>query len=93
MKLIMHEEIPYFSYEMRKGKLLSQIMKVKWKVFEKNLSIPSTENAWFFLNENILMQDQMVNSKNKRWLALSTQDVLIVMKTKQPVQISVWSGH
>ena len=45
----------------------------------------------FFSDEKIFGQDQMVNSQNNSWLALSSQDVLILMKTKH--HHGIWGGH
>ena len=45
---------------------------------------------WFVSDENNSCQDQIMNSQGNRWLALSPQDVPIVMKTKHLVLIMVF---
>ena len=44
----------------------------------------------FFSDDKNFYQDQMVNSQNNHWLALSPQDVLVLMETKHPVHIMVF---
>ena len=80
IELVVHEDNLYFSYKMRKRKFLSEDRATK--LFNK-LKHPPTEYAYLFLfvslSQKNFCQDQMVNSQNNRWLALSP---LIVIKTK-----------
>ena len=92
IRQVMHEDIWYFSYKIRNGQFLSQAMKEKRKdhtakllnklkySFEPNM-------LWFFPVEKNFCQDQIVNSQYNYWLTLFPQNVLILMKTKQPVHI------
>ena len=77
--LIRHEGIRYFSYKMRQGQLLSQVTKNKRKIRGTKLC--------FFLDEQNCCQDQMVNPENNHRLALSTQGVPKLMKTKHSVHM------
>ena len=44
----------------------------------------------FFSDEKIFCQDQIVNLQNNCLLALSSQDILILIKTNHPVHIMVF---
>ena len=94
IRQVLHKNIWYFSSKMRKGKFLSHSMKDKRKdciaKLLNKLKHPLQLNMlWFFSDEKNFLQDQMVNSQNS-WLTLSSQDVLILMKDKQPVHIIVF---
>lgn len=90
-----HEDIRYFSYKMRKGQFLSQAMKDKRKAraakLLNKLKHPLLPNMlWVFSDEKNFCQDQMVNTQNNRWLAVSPKDVPRVMKNKYPANIMVF---
>ena len=51
---------------------------------------PQPTVHWFFSDENSFCQDQMESSQNMHCLALSPQEVRILMKTKLPVHIMVF---
>ena len=93
--LIVHEDFRYFSYKTIKSWFLSQAMKNKrkdnaTKLFSK-LSDPFQLNMlWFFSDENNICQDQVLNTQNNCWLALSPHGVLTVMKTKHPIHIMMF---
>ena len=95
IRQVVHENIRYFSYKMRRDQFLSQAMKDKRKdcaikVLNK-LKHPLQPNTlWFFSDEKCFCQNRMVNSQNDRWFALYPQDVPILMKTKHPVHIMVF---
>ena len=59
------------------------------KLFKKLKHPLQLKILWFFSDEKNFCQDQMVNSQNNCWFAPSPQNVLIVMKSKQPVHIMV----
>ena len=79
---VVHKDIRYLPRKMRKGKVLSQTMKVKKKECAANSSISSKQKYF--------CQHQMVRSKNNCWLALFPKDVAKIMKTKLPVHIMVF---
>ena len=64
--------------------------KTALQSFSRNSSI--SEHIWFFLDEKNFCQDQMVCSQNNHWLTLFPQDVLILMKIKNPVHIMLFGG-
>ena len=45
---------------------------------------------WFFLEEKDICKDQIMNSQNNFWLALSPHDVLMLRITKHQVHIMVF---
>ena len=91
IKVVVHEDIWYFLYKMRKGQFLSQVMKEKRKdcmakllnQFKHHLQ---PNMLCFFSDEKNFYQDQ-VDTLNHCCLVQSLQDVLIKMKTKYPVYI------
>lgn len=95
VRQVVHEDIRYFSYKMRKGQFLSQKMQEKRlkhaKKLLNKLKHPLKPNMlWFFSDEKNFCQDQKINSQNNRWLAVSPKDVPRVMQTKFPVTIMVF---
>ena len=95
IRLVVHENIKHFSYKMRKGQFLSQDMKDERKDHDakliNKLKHPLRPNILcFFSDEKNVCQDQMVNPQDNCWLALSPQDVQIVMKSKYPVNIMMF---
>ena len=82
------------SYKIRKSQFLSQDMKDKRKdraakLFNK-LKHPLQTKMLFFSDEKNFYQVQIVNSQNCNWLALSPQDLLILMKTKHLIHIMMF---
>ena len=80
---------------MRKEQFLSQAMKDKRKdraakLFNKLKHPPKQNMPWYFSDEKNCCWSLIVNSQNNHWLALSPQDVPIVMKSKHPVHIMVF---
>ena len=80
---------------MKKGKLLSQAMNEKCKdcpakLYNKLKHPLQPKMLCFFSDEKKLYQDLMVNSHSNRWLALSSQNVSVMMKTKHPVHIMMF---
>ena len=62
----------------------------KAKQLLSRLKHPRHNNpAIFFSDENFFNQDQKVNRKNDRWLALDRSQVPIVMSTKLPTHVMV----
>ena len=91
IRWVVHEDIQYFSYKMRKDNCLSQAMKNKRKELtakplNKLKHSIEPNMLWFFSSEKNFCKDQIVNSQNNCWLALSPQDVQI-LKTKYSVHI------
>ena len=84
---VMHVDIWYFSYKMRKEQFLSQAMTDKrkhhtTKFFNKCKHPLQSDMLWFFSDEKNFCQDEIVNSQNNHCLAQFPQDVPIVVKTK-----------
>ena len=86
-RLVAYENICYFSY-----RLWTKMRKRSCrKAFQQTQAPLTTEHALvFFQMRKIFCQVQMLNSQNNCWLALSPQDGLIMMKTKNPVHIMVF---
>ena len=85
----MHEDIQYFSYKMKGEPIFitgyeRQEAKACCKAFLQIQVFPAIEHTLF------LSEDQITNSQNNHWFALSPQDVPIVMKSKHPVHIKVF---
>ena len=59
------------------------------KIFNKFKHLLQLNIPCFFWDKKTFHQDQMVNSQNNYWFALSPQNVPIVMKIKHPVHIMV----
>ena len=81
---IMYKDIRYFSYKKKKGQFWSQVIYNKrkrppCKAFKQTQASPPTKYTLLFF--------RWVNSQNNHWLALSSQNVPILMKTKQPFHI------
>lgn len=90
----LNEDLRYKSYKMRTGQLLTENTKekrvVKSKKLLDKLKHPQEQKLlWFFSDEKNFCQDQAHNKQNNRWLALSPEDVPVVMKTKFPAHIMV----
>ena len=67
IRQLVHEDIRYFSYKIKKGQFLSQAMKDKrkdsaLKFFNKLKHILQPNIPWFFSDEKIFCPDQMMNS-------------------------------
>ena len=60
------------------------------KLFNKLKHLLQLNILCFFSDEKNVCQDQIVNSQNNCWLALSPQDIPKVMKSKYPVQIMMF---
>ena len=75
---------------LRNCQFLSQVMNDKTKDHTarllNKLNYPLQPNMLRFFSDE---KNQMVNSQNNCWLALSPQDVPILMKTKHPVHTMV----
>ena len=70
IRQVEHEDIQYFSYEMRKSKFLSPAMKYMIKdraaKLLNKLKHPLKPNMlWFFSDEKNFCRDQMVNSEKQ----------------------------
>ena len=48
IRQVVHEDIWYFSYKIRKGQFLSQAMKDKRKAFEQTQALPPVEHDLVF---------------------------------------------
>ena len=60
---IVHEDIQYFSFKMRKDRFLSQAVKDSIVKLFNNLKHPLQLNMpWFFSDDPKFYQDQMINS-------------------------------
>ena len=64
--------------------------KRKDRTFEETQASSQIEHALVFSDEKNFYSDQMINSQNNRWLYLTPQDLLILMKTKHWVHIIVF---
>ena len=80
------------SHKMGKSQFLSQAMKDKMKDHAglNKLELPIQPYLlWFFSDGKNFCQDK-INLQNNHWLALSQQDVLILMRNKHFVHIIVY---
>ena len=73
IRLVVHEDIHYISYKMRKEQFLSKTMQEK-KLMHTNKLIKlkhpmDADMLWFFSDEKNFCHDQ-INSQNNRWLAV-----------------------
>ena len=79
IRRVVHEDIGYFSYKMRKGQCLLKDRKDKKKdraeKLLNKLKYPFQPNMlYFFPNKKNFFEDQMVKSQNNLWLPLFPQD-------------------
>ena len=94
VRKIVKEDLRYKSYGLRKGQFMSEATKLrrleKAKKLLNRLKKPPTPNILiFFSDEKNFQQDQVVNSRNNRWLCDDPEEVPIVMKTKFPATVMV----
>jgi hypothetical protein len=83
---VVHEDLRYKSYVMRKGQFLSDKTKetrlIRSKRLLNRLKNPAEEDAiWFFSDEKNFDQDQKFNRQNDRWLCKDRAEVPKVMHT------------
>ena len=62
------------------------------KLLRKHKQLHQTNMFWFSSKKKNFCHNQMVNTQNKCWLALSLQDVAILIKAKHPILI-ISGGH
>ena len=91
---VVHENMGYKSYALKKGQFLSQKMKenrlLKSKLLLNKFKDPATQDlVWFFSDEKNFDQDQKVNRRNDRWLCEDSSEVPIVMLNKFPASVMV----
>ena len=67
-----------------------QEKKTCYKAFKQIQVSPLTKHASFFSDVKNFCQDQMMNTQNNHWFALSLQDALIMMKSKHPIHIMMF---
>ena len=89
------EDLRCKSYRMQTGQLLTQATKNKrllnsTKLINK-LKHPKESNMlWLFSDEKNFCQDQAHNRQNHRWIAMCSNNVPRVMKTKFPNKVMVF---
>lgn len=94
IRRVVHEDLRYTSYAMRRGQFMSEITKVnrltRAKRLLNKLKHPEEPGMiWFFSDEKNFVQDQKVNRKNDRWLCKTPDDVPTIMHTKFPASVMV----
>ena len=94
IRRVVHEDLRYKSYVMRRGQFLSERTRenrlTRAKRLLNKLKHPEEPGMlWFFSDEKIFVQDQKVNRKNDRWLCQSPDEVPTVMHTKFPASVMV----
>ena len=95
IRQVVHEDIWYFWYKIRKGQFLSKSMKDKRKdqaakLFNKFKHPLQLNILCISSDKKNFCQDLMVNKQNTCCLPLFSQNVPIVMKTKHPVHLIVF---
>ena len=87
MKLVLNEDLRYYSYKHRRGQLLTEkahenrLTKGK-KLLSKVKHPAEPQTIKFFSDEKNCCQDQKHNTQNNRWLAYSPKHTPRVMQTK-----------
>lgn len=94
VRKIVHEDLRYRSYVMRKGHFMTQQTKERRldkakKLLSKFKNSKEKSPLIFFSDEKNFQQDQVVNKQNNRWLCKNINEVPIIMKTKFPAAIMV----
>ena len=89
IRRVVHDDNLYFSSKMRDVQFLLQAMKYKRedrdvKILNKIKHTLRPNMFWFFSDEKYYRQDQ---EQNNRYIALSPQDLTIMIKTKRPKPI------
>lgn len=94
IRRVVHEDLRYKSYVMRRGQFMSDRTKVnrltRAKRLLNKLKHPEEPGLiWFFSDEKNFVQDQKVNRRNDRWLCKGPDEVSTVMHTKFPASVMV----
>ena len=94
IRRVVHEDLRYKSYVIRRGQFMSDRTKVnrltRLKRFLNKLKHPEDPGMiWFFSEEKNFVQDQKVNRKNNRWLCKGPDEVRTTMHTKFPASVMV----
>ena len=95
MKLVLNEDLCYYSYKCHRGQLLPEkacekcLTNVK-ELLSKVKHPAEPQTIWFFSNEKNFCQDQKHNTQNNRWLAYSPKDTPHVTQTKFPQTVMVF---
>ena len=91
---VVHKDIRYKSYVLRKGHFMSEKVKenrlIRSKRLLNKIKNPAEKDViWFFSDEKNFDQDQKVNRRNDRWLCSDPSEVPRVMHTKFPATVMV----
>lgn len=91
---VVHENIEYKSYVLKKGQFLSERIKENRLIRSKRLlnkvKHPAEEDViWFFSDEKNFDQDQKANRRNDRWLCKDPSEVPRIMHNKFPATVMV----
>lgn len=91
---VVHENMGYKSYALKKGQFLSKEMKenrlIKSKMLLNKLKHPAKQDLiWFFSDEKNFDQDQKVNRRNDRWMCKDPSEVPRIMQNKFPASVMV----
>lgn len=94
VRRIVHKDIVYKSYKLRKGQLLNAKAKenrvIKGRRLLNLLKHPSEPNIlWIFSDEKNFSQDRKVNTQNDRWLCDEPSKVPTINQTKFPSSVMV----
>jgi len=94
IRRIIHEDIRYKSYAMRRGQFMSAQTReqrfIRAQRLLNKLKHPEiSDMLWFFSDEKNFDQDQKINRRNDRWLCADPSDVPRVMHTKFPATVMV----
>lgn len=91
---VMYEAIQYSSYKTGRGQFVSQAIIEKkrlcYKAFDQTQVFPLAEQALAFLSQNNFLQDQLLNTQNSHWFAVSPKYVLGGTKIMYPVSFIVF---
>lgn len=94
IRRVVHEDLRYKSYVMRRGQFMSEKTRenrvTRAKRLLNKLKHPEEPGMlWFFSDEKNFVQDQKVNRRNDRWLCQTSEEVPTVMHTKFPAAVMV----
>lgn len=94
IRKIVHEDLRYHSYVLRRGHFMMQQTKERRlekakKLLSKLKNSKEKNPLIFFSDEKNFQQDQVVNKRNNRWLCMDVNEVPIIMKTKFPTAVMV----
>lgn len=94
VRRVVHEDLRYKSYVMRRGQFMSAQTReqrtIRGKRLLNKLKHPEAPNMlWFFSDEKNFDQDQKINRRNDRWLCSEPTEVPRVMHTKFPATVMV----